>query len=100
MCINYRPLHKVTIKNSYPLPWADVLIDRLQGDRYFTKFDLRTCYHQIQISEDDVPKMALGMRYNHYEFLVMLFGLTNAPATFEREMNDIFREQLGKFVVI
>ena len=88
MCINYRRLNKVTIKNSYPLPRADDLIDRLQGARYFTKLDLRTGYHQIR------------MRYDHYEFLVMPFGLTNAPAIFQQEMNDIFREQLGKFIVV
>ena len=88
MCINYRRLNKVTIKNSYPLPRAGDLIDHLQGARYFTKLDLRTGYHQIRT------------HYGHYEFLVMPFGLTNAPATFQQEMNDIFREKIGKFVVI
>ena len=91
MCINYRRLNTVTIKNSCPLPRADDSIDRLQRARYFTKLDLRTGYHQICISEDDVPKMAFRMRHGHYEFLVMPFGLTNARTTFQQEMNDIPR---------
>jgi hypothetical protein len=100
MCVNYRRLNKVTIRNSYPLPRADDLIDHLICACYFTKIDRRTSYHQIRIAEEDVPKTAFHMRYSHYEFLVMPFGLTNAPATFQQEMNETFRDQLGHFVVV
>ena len=100
MCINYRQLNKVTIKKSYPLPQTNDLIDSLPGPRYFTKLDLHMGYHQICISEEDVPKTAFHIRYSHYEFLVMPFCLTNAPTTFQQEMNDIFRKQLVKFIVI
>ena len=79
MRINYRRLNKVTIKNSYPLPWTNDFI----SIRYFTKLDLRTGYYQIRISEDDVPKTIICTCYSHYEFLVMPFGLTNAPTTFQ-----------------
>ena len=93
LCINYRRLNKATIRNSYPFPRADDLIDRLQGAQYFSKIDLRTGYPQIRIAEGDIPKTAFQTRYSHYEFLVMPFGLTNAPAT-------LFRDQLGKFIVV
>ncbi|KAF5442916.1 hypothetical protein F2P56_035524 [Juglans regia] len=100
MCVDYRDLNKVTVKNKYPLPRIDNLLDQLQRASVFTKFDLRLRYHQLKIRDQDVPKIAFWTRYGHFEFLVMPFGLTNTPAAFMDLMNRIFREYLDSFVVV
>ncbi|KAJ1695434.1 hypothetical protein LUZ63_012132 [Rhynchospora breviuscula] len=100
LCIDYRELNKVTVKNRYPLPRIDDLFDQLQGSSVYFKIDLRTGYHQLRIKPEDVEKTAFRSRYGHYEYLVMPFGLTNAPAAFMDLMNRVFRDYLDNFVVV
>jgi hypothetical protein len=100
MVIDYRALNEATIRNRYPLPRVDELFDQLQGALYFSKIDLRTGYWQIRIDAEDVPKTAFTSRHGHYEWLVLPMGLTNAPASFMSLMENTFREELDKFVVV
>ena len=100
MCIDYRELNKVTIKNMYHLPRIDDLFDQLQGACYFYKIDLRSGYHQLKVQAEDIPKTAFRTRYGHHEFTVMPFGLTNAPAAFMDMMNRICKPYRDKFVII
>jgi hypothetical protein len=100
MCVDYRPLNEVTIKNKYPLPRIDLLFNQPTGARVFSKIDLRSGYHQIRIRPEDIPKTTFTTRYGLFEYLVMSFGLTNAPAHFTDLMNSVFMLELYKFVVV
>ncbi|WVZ81249.1 LOW QUALITY PROTEIN: hypothetical protein U9M48_028644 [Paspalum notatum var. saurae] len=100
LCVDYRPLNAITVKNKYPLPHIDILFDQIAGARVFSKIDLRSGYYQIKIREEDIPKTAFSTRYGLYEYLVMSFGLTNAPAFFMYMMNSVFMNELDKFVVV
>jgi hypothetical protein len=100
MCIDYRSLNEVTIKNKYPLPRIEDLFDQLRGASVFSKIDLRSSYHQLRIRPSDIPKTTFITKYGLYEFTVMSFGLTNAPAYFMYLMNSVFMDCLDKFIVV
>ena len=100
LCVDYRQLNKMTIKNKYPFSRIDDLMDQLHGSSVFSNIDLRLGYHKILVKADDVQKTAFRSRYSHYEYVVMPFGVTNAPTVFMDYMNRIFRPFLYKFVIV
>jgi hypothetical protein len=100
MCVDWRALNKLTIKNRCPIPRIDEMLDRLKGAKYFTKIDLRSGYNQVRVADEDIPKTAINTRYGHFEFLVMHFGLTNAPATFQTLMQHVLRPFLDIFAIV
>jgi hypothetical protein len=100
ICVDYRPLNAMTIKNKYPLPCIDILFDQLSRAKVFSKIDLRASYHQIKIRPEGILKMTFSIRYGLYEYLFMSFGLTNAPTNFMYLMNSVFMPELNKFMVV
>ena len=100
LCIDYRQLNKVTVKNKYPFPRIDDLFDQMRGAKVFSKIDLRPRYRQVRIKDEDIHKTTFRTRYGHYEFVVVPFRLTNAIATFMCLMNSVFSRYLDKFVLI
>ena len=100
MCIDYRKLNKVKIKNRYPLLWINDLFDQLNGETMFSNINLRSRYHQVHMKEEDIYTTAFWTRYGHYDFVVVPFGLTNALATFTCLRNNVLRPYLHKFVIV
>jgi hypothetical protein len=100
LCVDYRALNVVTIKNTYLLPRIDVLFEQLRGAKIFSKIDLNFGYHQFRIREKDIEKMTFSTRYGHYEYIVMSFGLTNAPVAFMEAMNRMLHDYLDDFIVV
>jgi hypothetical protein len=100
LCVDYQPLNAVTIKNKYPLPRIDIKFDQFVGAQVFSKIDLHSGYHHIRMHDEDIPKTTFSMRYEFYDYLVMSFGLTNAPAHFMYLINSVFMPELEKFVVV
>ncbi|GJY41885.1 putative reverse transcriptase domain-containing protein [Tanacetum coccineum] len=100
MCIDYRELNKLTVKNHYQLPRIDDILDQLQGSSVYSKINLRSGYHQLKVRDEDIPKTAFRTRYGHYEFQVLPFGLTNAPVVFMDLMNRVCKPYLDKFIIV
>jgi hypothetical protein len=100
LCIDYRDLNRATVKNRYPMPRIDDRFDQMKGAAVFSKIDLRSGYHQLRIKEGDIPETTFRTRFEHYEFVVVPFGLTNAPTVFMSLMNDVFQKYLDRFVQV